>query len=196
MASDIEQAHLLLKAEQENPGKVFVGYTERWNPAVDVLRTQLPMIGDIRHVTISRLGLEPRCPDTGPALDLLTHDVDLLRYLELWPRLLHSVNDGGHITASFSLASGSATLQASHLHPVKRRTMTVLGECGMLTVDLQAQSVTYADQHGVLVLDVPHREPLERQHLALLQGQGVTTSEALINLKVALRAQLPERLTL
>jgi predicted dehydrogenase len=189
MARDIERAQLLIEAEAETTRKVRVAYVERWNPAAAKLRESLPLIGTLRHVTIQRLGLKPRCPETGPALDLMTHDIDVLRYLGLWPRLEHSVVDGPHVCAHFALRSGHATVEASHLHPTKQRTLTAVGDDGMLSLDYQRQTLVLHTTDGARELEVERDEPLMRQWRGFLAGGGVTTGEALATLDLALRAE-------
>jgi predicted dehydrogenase len=189
MACDLDAAQLLLQAEGANTGRLCVGYTERWNPAVALLRESLPLIGEVRHVTGQRLGLAPRCPRTGPALDLLTHDLDVLRFLNFWPRLEGATATEGGITASLALASGTATLIASHRHEDKQRTLTVVGTEGMLALDYQRQSLVLTTSAGCRELDVLRQEPLMLQWQAFLQGEGVTSAEAHVVLKLALKAQ-------
>lgn len=190
MACDQEQAQLLLQAELTTDRTLRVGFTERWNPAVHLLRESLPLIGDVRHVTAQRLGLKPRCPHTGPALDLLTHDLDVLRFLNLWPRFESASGTEGSITVSLGLSSGGiATLIASHRHEVKRRTIDVVGNEGMLTLDYQRQSLILTTGSGCREIEVMRQEPLVLQWQAFLQGEGVSSGEGKVVLDLALRAQ-------
>lgn len=190
MAADQDQAQLLLQAELATEGILRVGYTERWNPAVHLLRESLCLIGEIRHVTTQRLGLPPRCPRTGPALDLLTHDLDVLRFLNLWPRFEGAKRTEGSITVSLGLASGGvATLIASHRHEVKRRTIDVVGTEGMLSCDYQRQSLIFTTGSGCREIEVLRQEPLTLQWQAFLQGEGVNSGEAKVVLDLAVRAQ-------
>jgi len=190
MACDREQARQILAAEGETDLIVRVGYTERWNPAVHMLRESLPMIGEVRHVTVQRLGLPSRCPHTSPALDLLTHDLDVLRFLNFWPRFESATATTGSLTVSLKLASGHATLIASHLHERKQRSLTVVGTEGMLALDYQRQTLVLTTAGGgCRELDVLRQEPLARQWEAFLQGEGVSSAEASVVLNLALKAQ-------
>jgi predicted dehydrogenase len=189
MACDRVAAQLLLQAELANGRRLCVGYTERWNPAVHLLRESLPLIGEVRHVTAKRLGLRPRCPRTGPALDLLTHDLDVLRFLNLWPKLEGATATECSITASFALVTGTATLIASHCHEDKQRSLTVVGTEGMLDLDYQRQSLVLTTGSGCQEIEVLRQEPLLLQWQAFLQGEGVNTGEASVVLDLALRAQ-------
>ena len=188
MAVDVDDAQLILHTELSTGRKVRVGYTERWNPAVGMAKEALPLIGTLRHVTAQRLGLRPRCPRTNVALDLLTHDIDVLRFLNLWPRFEHSTKGEDHVAATYALANGGhATLIASHLHSAKQRTLTLTGDKGTLHVDYQRQTVVI---HGEVTseLEVMRCEPLEWQWRAFLAGDGVTTGDARATLGLALRA--------
>jgi len=190
MAVDQEQAQRLLQAELDSEGKLLVGYTERWNPAVHLLKEALPLIGEVRHVATQRLGLPPRCPRTGPALDLLTHDLDVLRFLNLWPRFEGATGTNGSIVASLALASGgTATLIASHLHETKRRAIEVVGTEGMLACDFQRQTLFCTTGSGCTEIEVLRQEPLVLQWQAFLQGEGVNSGEAKVVLDLAVRAE-------
>jgi predicted dehydrogenase len=190
MAFDQAQAQLLLQAELATEGTLRVGYTERWNPAVRLLRESLLLIGEVRHVTTRRLGLPPRSPRTGPALDLLTHDIDVLRFLNLWPRFEGATGAEGSIIASMALANGgTATLLASHLHAEKQRTIEVVGTEGMLTCDYQRQTLVRTSGAGCTEIEVMRQEPLILQWQAFFQGEGVSTDEARAVLDLALRSQ-------
>jgi predicted dehydrogenase len=192
MALDLDQARVLLQAELASDAIVRIGYLERWNPAVLALREHLHLVGTIRHVTGQRLGLAPRNPAVGPELDLLTHDIDVLRFLGLWPRILHAAHDGAHVTASFALPGDGAhaTLQASHLHPLKQRSLSVVGDEGMLALDYQRQSLVFHNESGAREIDVDRREPLEAMWSAFLgERKGVSSAEALATLRLALKTQ-------
>ncbi len=190
MASDLEQAQLILQTEIETARRVCIGYTERWNPAVHLLKESLPMIGEVRHVTAKRLGLKPRCPHTGPALDLLTHDLDVLRFLGMWPHVEEATATEGSITATLRLSSGTATLIASHLHEKKQRCLTIVGTKGIAELDYQRQSLVLTTGDGCQEMDVLRREPLSLQWQAFLQGEGVSTGEARVVLDLGLRSQV------
>jgi UDP-N-acetylglucosamine 3-dehydrogenase len=193
MAVDLEQAQRLLQAELATEGTLRIGYTERWNPAVHMLKESLSLIGEVRHVTAKRLGLKPRCSRTGPALDLLTHDIDVLRFLDLWPQLEEATATDCSIAASFRLSSGTATLFASHCHEDKQRSLTVVGTKGIAELDYQRQSLVITTGSGVQEMDVLRQEPLAMQWQAFLQGEGVSSGNALVVLKLALQAAQVER---
>lgn len=60
--------------------RTCVGFVERYNPQVRALRD---LIGD-QPVRTARLVRHSNRISTDPVLDLLTHDVDLARFLRLW----------------------------------------------------------------------------------------------------------------
>lgn len=153
----------------------LVNYTETHNPAVQALAQHLHLAGTIRHISIRRLGL----PGHGtPALDLASHDLAVLRHLGFRPTVLHALQEDGHLTATLRLNDqATVTLEASHLHPRKIRTLSVIGDRGMLDLDYQAQSLVYSDPHGMRELAVDRAEPLKLMWQAFFRGEGVSASE-------------------
>lgn len=120
-----------------------VGYTERHNPAVHALRSFLHTVGTVHHIHAHRVGLPPGREWVSPSLDLAVHDLDVLRYLGFDPALQHSSTRPGHVVATLSMGDGAtATLEASHLHRYKGRSLEVVGEYGSVSVDYQTREVS------------------------------------------------------
>lgn len=80
IASDLAQADAMLAAAQLRGRLVMVGHSERFNPAVRALATE---VHKPRFFEIHRLaGFSARSTDIDVVLDLMIHDLDLLLYLD------------------------------------------------------------------------------------------------------------------
>lgn len=159
-----------------------VGYVERHNPALAALNQYLYRVGTVLNVQAERTGPAGRHP-TDPAIDLLTHDLDALRYLDIRTKPAAYTNDGNQVNVL--LESGSLT--ASYIHPTKRRTLRVLGTEGELVCDYQAQSLTFHHAGHSEDLSPAKAEPLRRMWQAILEDRPhATTEDAVPTLLTAL----------
>lgn len=137
-----------------------VGHVERFNPAVLALKAHLAKgaLGRVFQVRATRIGPFPaRIRDVGVALDLATHDIDLMRWLlgaevvrvyAESKREVHTSNDDlVSALLRFADASGSegvlGTLEVNWLTPTKCRELTVTGERGMFRVDYLTQDLSF-----------------------------------------------------
>lgn len=143
-----------LIAEAEARGVTLgVGHTERFNPAVRALKRQIDdgAIGRVLHVHARRLSPFPnRQGSAGVALDLATHDIDVLRYItgqEIARVFAEAAAPlGGDrediLCATMRLDDESmALLETNWMTPAKVRQISVLGEQGMLVVDYLTQDL-------------------------------------------------------
>jgi predicted dehydrogenase len=124
-----------------------VGHVERFNPAVLELDH---IIRDVVHVSIERISpYSPRISD-GVILDLMIHDLDLVRSIvkdevvgvSAVARTLRSATED-LASALLTFANGAtATLTASRVGQNKIRTVEITQKDGFVTVDLLRQDVT------------------------------------------------------
>lgn len=184
MALNADDAELLAEVAKDTGKMLRVGYTERFNPAVSALRDALPLVGCITRVSIRRLGPKSRST-LSPALDLATHDLDMLRFLGLEPHFLDAVVSDGHLLAQLRLKHGRATIGASHRHPAKIRTLTVMGRKGMLALDYQNQTVVFVGNKATREIPVDRDEPLLNEWRGFFRGQGATAEDGIEALKLA-----------
>lgn len=163
-ATHIEDMERLISTAEQYEAVIGVNYTERSNPGVQMLKSRLPEIGPIRSVEIARVGPAPGRPTAGPVLDLMTHDLDILNYLELHPERITAVGvtDEGAM-ANFEHADIKLSLVAGYNSPSKVRVLYVLGENGSLRLDYQTQQIN--GMGGTAV------EPLPLTWRALLEGE-------------------------
>ena len=132
-----------------------VGHIERFNPALQSMRTRLAdgALGEIFQIATRRQGPFPgRIADVGVIKDLATHDIDLTAwvsqqdYVSVSARTTHR---SGRPHEDMVIAVGTLTdgTIASHtvnwLTPFKERTTIVTGEKGTLIADTLTADLTF-----------------------------------------------------
>jgi predicted dehydrogenase len=128
------------------------GHIERYNPAVVALKERVDQgaIGRVLHLHARRLSPFPnRQGSQGVALDLATHDIDVMRYVtgsEVTRVFAESAAPLGEhediLCATLRFDDGSlGLLESNWMTPTKVRQLTVLGERGMLAVDYLTQDL-------------------------------------------------------
>lgn len=205
MAAEEDDARALLDAAGSRGVLVGVGHVERCNPAVVALRERLEsgMIGRIYQLVARRLSPFPdRDAMLGVALDLASHDIDVMRYLlgaevkrvfaETAQRLHDSAED--LIAATMCLDDDiTGLLEVNWLTPAKVRTLVVTGEGGTFVLNYLTQELSYyehpteptswdtlanmrgAGEGDMIRYALPRREPLRVQwetFLRALRGEG------------------------
>lgn len=154
LAATIDDAVDLVAKAASHGGLVQVGHVERFNPAVRALyeRLQEGALSRIYSVRTIRAGPMPdRVRDVGVAIDLATHDADLLCHLlDSWPLVLYAQATGSaaraeHLLYGLLTFPGGvlAQLDVNWLTPEKQRGIVVLGEEGMFEVDNLHQWLTF-----------------------------------------------------
>jgi predicted dehydrogenase len=131
---------------------------ERFNPAVTALKEKLDAgaIGRIHQLHARRLSPHPnRDTRLGVAIDLATHDVDVMRYLtgsevqrvfaEVAERAQNGVDDLVCGTIRFDDET-TGLLEVNWLTPTKVRELSVTGEGGMFVVDYLTQDLRFYEQ--------------------------------------------------
>jgi UDP-N-acetylglucosamine 3-dehydrogenase len=155
MAPEEGQGRELVAAAAERELVLGVGYVERFNPAVVALKQKLGegTIGRIVQMHARRLSPFPnRDSMAGVALDLATHDIDLMRdlagseiehvYAEAFTGSEERTED--LISAVMRFDSGATgLLEVNWITPTKVRELSILGEGGMFVVDYLKQDLTY-----------------------------------------------------
>ena len=141
--------------------KLMVGHVERFNPAVGKLAELVGegRIGRVFRAHATRVGpLPTRIQDTGVAIDLATHDLDLMQFVLDRPitsiyaegtRCVHpSQEDMIACLLRFGEDGPLGLLDVNWLTPEKRREMTVIGEGGMLSASYLTQDVWFTESSG------------------------------------------------
>lgn len=165
LVADAQQRELLLA----------VGLVERCNPAVQALRMLLEAdtAGRIFQVHARRLSPYPgRESPTGVALDLATHDLDVIRFAtgsevdRVYAETASpgSVDREDMVCASLGLRSGAiGMVDVNWMTPTKVRQLSVTCEGGMFVVDYLTQDLTFY-QHP--------RTDIEWDILRMVRGTG------------------------
>ena len=209
MAPTEEQARALIELAGERGALLAVGLVERFNPAISALKAKLDAgaIGAIHQMHARRLSPFPnRARPVSVALDLATHDIDVMRYIagQDVQRVFAETISGLHATredlvaASLRFDGGAVgVLEINWLTPTKIRQLSVTGEKGMLVVDYLTQDLMFFEHprtrtewstlvnmrgsgEGDMVrFALDRREPLVAQweaFLAARSGQGGHTA--------------------
>lgn len=155
LAGDPAAAERLVAAFEQRQVLGCVGHIERYNPALQSLRTRLADgdLGEVYQVATRRQGPFPtRICDVGVISDLATHDIDLTAWV--------TGSFYRSVTASTTSRSGRShedlvsavgvlgiDVVTSHLvnwlSPLKERITTVTGERGCFVADTLMADLTY-----------------------------------------------------
>jgi UDP-N-acetylglucosamine 3-dehydrogenase len=175
--------------------KLMVGHIVRFNPALQVLKSQLDdgALGQIFQIRCRRLGPFPtRIQDVGVVIDLATHDLDIMNFLIGSPPMrlyaeteqkIHSAYEDT-LVGTIRFANGVlGSLNIDWLTPTKIRETTVTGERGMFLFDDLNQELSFYENQEA--------NGDQWASLALLHGVSVgRTITYPINRREPLRAEL------
>jgi UDP-N-acetylglucosamine 3-dehydrogenase len=198
LATNETEAEELIDHAEERSLLLSVGHVERFNPAVVALKEKLATdaLGRIYQLHARRLSPYPdRRNLSGVALDLATHDLDVMRHV-LGKEVVRVFAETAHRTgneiedlvcASLRFEDESTgLLEVNWLTPTKVRELTVTGERGMFVVDYLTQDLRFfehpraaiewealgvvrgSDEGDMIRYAIPRREPLVVQWEAFL----------------------------
>lgn len=161
IAHSAQAAHELVGLFREAQLIGGVGHVERFNPALQSMRTRLEdgLLGEIYQIVTRRQGPFPgRIADVGVIKDLATHDIDLTAwvsqqdYVSVSARTSHR-SGRPHEDMVVAIGTLSKGTIASHtvnwLTPFKERTTIVTGEKGALVADTLTADLTYFENGTV-----------------------------------------------
>jgi UDP-N-acetylglucosamine 3-dehydrogenase len=160
IAATVTEARDLVDIAAKRGAVLRVGHVERFNPAVIALAAQVHAgaLGRLFSIRTIRCGPMPeRIRDVGVAIDLATHDLDVICHLvgEDPIRVYAEVTRHAHTSHEdllygvLSFPGGVLGLvDVNWLTPDKQRRVTVLGENGMLEVDYLRQSLRFIHGDG------------------------------------------------
>ncbi|MCP4703121.1 MAG: Gfo/Idh/MocA family oxidoreductase, partial [candidate division Zixibacteria bacterium] len=142
ITSTVEQAEELIKLAEEKSIKLTVGHIERFNPAVQALKSF-----DIkpRFIEAHRLAaFDPRGTDVAVILDLMIHDIDLSLYLtkskvkSIDASAVSVISDNADIAnARLTFENGAvANLTASRISLRAMRKLRLFQKSGYYSLDL------------------------------------------------------------
>jgi predicted dehydrogenase len=165
LASNVEQARVLVELAERNETLLQVGHVERFNPATQVAWSACSAPKYIRAQRLSPYAF--RSTDIGVVHDLMIHDLDLVLDLVRAPVARVEAFGisilGGHedaVQARIAFANGCiADLTASRVNPTAERSMQIWSRRAMASVDFSSREVvTYKPSETLLF----GASPLER----------------------------------
>jgi UDP-N-acetylglucosamine 3-dehydrogenase len=188
------EAWALMQLAHQHGKVLFVGHSERYNPAFTVFLAEFRknITGQVYRIECNRTGPYPqRVGDSGATIDLAVHDLDSLCAVMqdavpewVFARMeqrIHPTQDDG-LNAMIGYAPDIVVaLTVNWLSPRKNRYLNVYGHQGMLQCDFYLQKVTFfenlyrrsrADEYGIGGIEVgaevdfvvPKWEPLAKEH--------------------------------
>jgi UDP-N-acetylglucosamine 3-dehydrogenase len=179
IAAALEDGLRMTAAARAANRKLMVGHVERFNPAVQKLAALVgdDVLGRVFRIHATRVGpLPTRIQDTGVAIDLATHDLDVMQHI-LGQAISEIYADGGRFLHSsqedlltclvrFSAEGEGDTLgllDVNWLTPEKTREIVLIGENGLLRASYITQDVWFVESPTA---------PLHWDGLSMLRGDG------------------------
>jgi len=158
IATRLEDGLRLAAASRHHNRKLMVGHVERFNPAVGKVADLIHAgrIGRVFRVHATRVGPLPlRIRDAGVAIDLATHDLDIMQHVvgHDISRVYAEGTRFSHPTQEDMIAcllrfgdnGPMGVLDVNWLTPEKRREISVIGELGMLSASYLTQDVWFTE---------------------------------------------------
>jgi len=207
IASSVEEGRAIIAAAQRAGVTLMIGHVERFNPAVEAIKTAI-RDEDILSIAITRVGpFPPRMSNVGVVIDLAVHDIDLIRWftdsdiVEVQPQLSNAIAEREDIALlQFRTASGVlAHINTNWLTPFKARSVTVATRKKYIMGDLLTRQVTECfgfqpdGSYSMRHLSVGHAEPLRSELQAFVSAirlgkpPAVTGEEGVASLEIAIR---------
>src|ERR1700716_170589 len=207
IASSVEEGNDIVAAARRAGVTLMVGHVERFNPAVEAIKTAI-RDEDILSIAITRVGpFPPRMSNVGVVIDLAVHDIDLIRWftdsdiVEVQPQLSNAIAEREDIALlQFRTASGVlAHINTNWLTPFKARSVTVATRKKYIMGDLLTRQVTECfgfqpdGSYSMRHLSVGHAEPLRSELQAFVSAirlgerPAVTGEEGVAGLEIAIQ---------
>jgi UDP-N-acetylglucosamine 3-dehydrogenase len=171
MTNTASEARELLNLAKGQRLRLMPGHIERFNPAVDYLKSLLDdkRLGTVTLFHARRVGRWPeRIGDVGVVRDTAIHDIDLARYIfkdeanSVHARIgsvKHTREDYAEILLQFR-RGGTAFIDANWLTPRKTRTLIVTGSEATVELDYISQEISIEDSNQLVRPNLEKKEPL------------------------------------
>ncbi len=147
LAASVEEGRSVVEAAERTGAILQVGHTERYNPA---LRAALPRIDRPRFFEAHRLGaFSARSLDVDVVLDVMIHDLDLVRSLDPTPVASVAAVGVNALTEQMDIANARirfesgcvANLTASRISSERVRKIRIFQPDSYLSIDTTRQEV-------------------------------------------------------
>ncbi|HAK95860.1 MAG TPA: gfo/Idh/MocA family oxidoreductase [Planctomycetes bacterium] len=146
MASSVKQCRELLDLATRHRLTIMVGHTFVYSAPVRKIKQLIDAgeLGEIRHISSSRLNLGLFQKDINVAWDLAPHDISIIDFFLGKDPIAVNCQGKAHVTPgiedvtnmSLDFENGAfATIQSSWLHPNKTRIMAIVGSKKMAVYD-------------------------------------------------------------
>lgn len=155
IAFQVDEARRIIELARAANVTLMVGHIERFNPAIQALKSRLDAgeLGRVFQIDARRQGPFPaRVKDVGVVIDLAVHDLDVMRYLTgavvqrvyaETERRIHSTYED-LLEGLVRFDDGTVgTLAINWLTPTKIRELVVTGEKGMFRADYLTQDLYF-----------------------------------------------------
>ncbi len=186
MTGDREAADKLVKAAGKEGLRLLVGFIERFNPGVRLVKKMLEekIVGEVIIATGRRVTRWPvRIGDVGVVKDTAIHDIDVMRYLlgeevsvvyAQTGSLKHSFEDYAEIMLGFD-GGTTGFIDANWLTPRKARTLIITGSEATINLDYVSQEITVEDSEKLTKPHPKWDEPLrlELEHFMKVVAEDV-----------------------
>ena len=135
---------------QKHKTLLLAGHIERFNPAVQALKKNLHLIGELFYASAHRFGV-PTERDVGSSfVDQAVHDIDVISFLYGKPpsevsAIERKIVDGKNsdlCSAIFEFDGFTATVEANRVTPIKNRDLIILGMKGAAKLDYIQQDLS------------------------------------------------------
>ncbi len=180
IAATVEEGKALIEAAELGRAKLAVGHIERFNPAVQKLKSILDQgtLGQLMIITIRRVGpFVDRIRDVGVIIDSASHDVDVARYLMgrepiaafcRSGRFTHPTEED-HAVIVLDFGDTTACIEANWFTPRKVRTLVITGSKGIAYLNYITQSLTLDTAEGRTIVSIEKAEPLKLELMHFLR---------------------------
>jgi predicted dehydrogenase len=168
ITTTVEQADDLIRLARENRVTLAVGFPERFNPAVEYLKT---LVKKPLFIEVQRLGpFSPRSLDVDVIMDLMIHDLDII--LQWDQSGVHQVNASGVPIVSDKIDIANVRMQfnsklvvnitASRVSQKKTRKLRIFQKNHYISLDYKKRRVkTFALSAGNIVEETPEIREVE-----------------------------------
>lgn len=173
--ADTLESALEIKTKAKKEGlKVMIGHIERFNPAIEKTKeiVESYLLGEVVSISAKRVGpYNPRIRDVGIIIDLGVHDIDIISYLyddkvacvyASAGSVIHNFEDHANILLKFRNGH-TGVIETNWLTPYKIRTLTLVGDKGIASVDYVSSSITLYNKSEKRNIDVEKKEPLRKE---------------------------------
>lgn len=159
ICSTVKEAKSLIKKARKVP--IMIGHVERFNPVVSEIKQRIRSgeLGKVIKIHTQRFSPPTgRANDVSAIIDLATHDIDIIQYLlgNKQTRIYAETQSSYHnsedlMSALIRFKDGAIGLvEVSWLHPIKIRSLTVIGEKGMYVANYLTQELFFYRQNKSL----------------------------------------------